>query len=118
MSDNLVHLSEQFLRLSGELDATRAAMRKLLLNGEGGKSEVPFSRPTRPAVGGSAHPNARAAQAAENRILELLKVKPLRASEIAVALEARQSTTSERLRRLRQRGLAASGASGAWAATG
>lgn len=33
MAENLVHLAERFLRLSGELDATRRAMLACLSNG-------------------------------------------------------------------------------------
>jgi Bacterial regulatory protein, arsR family len=114
---DLVRLAADFVRLTGELEATRASMRKLLLNGEGGKSAAPFLRPTRPASGGSRHPNAKAAQAAEDRILELLKGGPKRLSEIAEATEAKQSTLSERMRRLRQLGQVAPAGGGAWAAS-
>jgi hypothetical protein len=35
MSGNIVELAQRFVRLSSELDATRDAMRRLLLNGAG-----------------------------------------------------------------------------------
>ena len=41
MSGNLVKLAQRFVRLSGELDATRDAMKRLLLNGAGTASENP-----------------------------------------------------------------------------
>ncbi len=41
MSGNLVELAERFVCLSGELDATRDAMRRLLLNGAGGANANP-----------------------------------------------------------------------------
>jgi len=45
MSD-LVALAEKCVRLSGELDATRDAMKRLLLNGAGGKENpTPAERP-------------------------------------------------------------------------
>jgi hypothetical protein len=47
---NLVQLAEQFLRLSGELDATRDAMKRLLLNGAGETSPIPF-RPNQAVQG-------------------------------------------------------------------
>ena len=75
-------------------------------------------RPARRGPGGQAsHPNALAAKAAEEKILGLLKAGPLKLAEIAAATQGEQSTTSERLRCLRQRGLASPGVGGAWAAT-
>jgi hypothetical protein len=59
MSGNLVELAQRFVRLSGELDLTRDAMRRLLLNGAGGtsKNPTPAKRPgaKRPQ---SSHPKA------------------------------------------------------------
>jgi hypothetical protein len=56
VAENLVELAERFLRLSGELDATRDAMKRLLLNGAGDKPETPFSQPVR--ASGGQHPKA------------------------------------------------------------
>ena len=110
----LVDLAERFVRLSSELDATRDAMRRLLLNGSGDTPAAPFVQArSKPGT----HPNAKVAQAAEERILELLKTRPMKMAEIVAATEAKQSTVSERMRRLRQRGLAAPVGGGAWAAT-
>ena len=39
ISGNLVELAKRFVRLSGELDLTRDAMKRLLLNGAGGGPE-------------------------------------------------------------------------------
>ena len=59
MSGNLVKLAQRFVRLSGELHATRDAMRRLLLNGAGSPNEnpTPARRPgaKRPQ---SSHPKA------------------------------------------------------------
>ena len=44
MSGNLVELARRFVRLSGELDATRGAMKRLLMNGAGGPKRKPYSR--------------------------------------------------------------------------
>ena len=88
-------------------------IRKAVLNGASD-----MTRPTQPArPGGVEHPNAVAAKEAEEKILELLKAGPLRMGEIAEATAARRTTTGERLRRLRQRGLAGPVGGGAWAAT-
>jgi hypothetical protein len=40
MSGNLVELAQRFVRLSGELDLTRDAMRRLLLNGAGAQAKT------------------------------------------------------------------------------
>ena len=40
MSGNLVEPAQRFVRLSGELDATRDAMKRLLLNGAGGQAKT------------------------------------------------------------------------------
>ena len=44
-------------------------------------------------------------KAADERVLALLREKPMRPSEIAKATRAKLSTTRERLRRLRKRGV-------------
>jgi hypothetical protein len=43
MEGNLVELAHRFVRLSGELDLTRDAMKRLLMNGAGGPSVNPTS---------------------------------------------------------------------------
>jgi DNA-binding IclR family transcriptional regulator len=53
----------------------------------------------------------------EENILDLLKAGPKRLTEIAAATEAKQSTTSERMRRMCQRSLVAPVGGGAWAAS-
>jgi hypothetical protein len=104
---NLVELVRRFVRLSGELDLTRDAMRRLLLNGAGGPSvnPTPAGRPgaKRPQ---SSHPKALPAVRAEETILELLRSSPgLRTAAIAKATAAQRSTTDERLKRLQAKGL-------------
>jgi Bacterial regulatory protein, arsR family len=116
--EGLLDLARRYVALSEELESGRGEIAREVLNGGGGKPEVRPTLAERPGVKGSRHPNVLKATAAEEKILELLKGKPLRASEVALALDAKQSTTSERLRRLRRRGLAAPGSSGAWAVTG
>ena len=103
----LVALAERFVRLSGELDATRDAMRRLLLNGAGDKPDTPFAKPVRSKPGGSKqkHPHAIAAAAAEGKIIEVLRSTPgMKTTEIARATGSRTNTVSQRLARMRDRG--------------
>jgi hypothetical protein len=101
-SAGLVELARRFVACNDELESLREQIKLAVVNGAGEAAPGPFvgarSRP-------GAHPNALKAAEPEGRILELLKAGPLRAAEIAAAMAAKQSTTSERLRRLRQRGL-------------
>jgi len=114
----LVELAERYVRLSGELDATREAMRRLLMNGAGGEApESPFSQAGRP--GDEAPPSAKmiAAAASEARIIEVLKTHPgMGVMALAEATAAKKSTTAERLRRLREKGLVEAAESGGWSA--
>ena len=48
-----LQLAEQFLRLSGELDATRDAMRRLLLNGAEEPPKTPSTMPGQSRAGAS-----------------------------------------------------------------
>ena len=111
MAEDLVHLAETFLRLSGELNETREAMKWLLMNGGEGTPAGPFSRPARESgVQG-------AAQAAEARILELLRERPqLKTGAIAEATGSNTQTVSDRLKRLRKRGEIIGGGAGGWVA--
>ena len=107
MSGDLVELAQRFVRLSGELDLTRDAMKRLLLNGAGGPSEnpTPARRPgaKRPQ---SSHPKALRAAQVEKTILALLRSSPgFRTAAIANATAAQRSTTDERLNRLQAKGL-------------
>ena len=87
MSGNLVKLAQRFVRLSGELHATRDAMRRLLLNGAGSPNENPTPA-RRPGAKGprSNPPRAGGAAQVEETILGLLRSSPgLRTAEIAKA---------------------------------
>jgi hypothetical protein len=70
MGGDLVELVQRFVHLSGESDATRDAMKRLLLNGAGGASvnPTPARRPgaKRPQ---SSHPKALPAVRAEETML-------------------------------------------------
>jgi hypothetical protein len=101
LSGNLVKLAQRFVRLSGELHATRDAMsRLLLLNGTGSPNEnpTPARRPgaKRPQSGRS---KMVAAAQLEQTILELLRLSP------GLRTAAQRSTADERLKRLQANGL-------------
>ena len=100
------------MRLSGELDATRDAMRRLLLNGAGDKPDIPFAKPARSPGGKSKselqsnHPNALKAADAEAKIIEVLRSTPgLRTTQIAKQTHCKVNTTTQRLQRMKDRGV-------------
>ena len=108
MNENLVELAQRFVRLSGELDSTRDAMKRLLLNGAAGKPDAPFARARRPGAKRprSNPPKALRAAKVEETILKLLQSSPgMRTAAIAKATAAQRSTTDERLKRLQAKGL-------------
>jgi hypothetical protein len=107
MSGNLVKLAQRFVRLSGELHATRDAMRRLLLNGAGSPNEnpTPARRPGAKRPQSSRSKMVAAAQV-EQTIIGLLRSSPgLRTAANAKATAAQRSTTDERLKRLQAKGL-------------
>ena len=111
----LVQLAEKFVALSAELEETRNAMRDARTNGSdrnatrAGSSGPPNKGIDRDAV-------LAQSKAADERVLALLREKPMRPSEIAEAMQGNLSTTRERLRRLHKRGVVESAAEG-WRAT-
>ena len=107
MSENLVELAQRFVRLSGELDLTRDAMKRLLLNGAAGKPDTPFARARRPGAKRprSNHPKALRGLQVEETILKLVQSSPgMGTAAIARATAAGRSTTVERLKRLQGKG--------------
>jgi hypothetical protein len=111
----LVELAQRYVALSAELEEMRNAMRAALTNG----SQV------NPTMAGSSGPpnkgmNREAflaqSKAVDERVLALLREKPMRPSEIARATRGNLSTTRERLRRLHKLGVVESAADG-WRAT-
>jgi hypothetical protein len=78
MSANLVELAQRFVRLSGELDSTRDAMKRLLLNGAAGKPDAPFARARRPGAKRpqSSRPKKVATAEIEQAIVKLLQSSP------------------------------------------
>ena len=107
----LVELAQKFVALSAELEETRNAMRAALMNGSDGN----------PTKAGSAGPPIKGmhreailtqSKAADERVLALLREKPMRPSETARVTRAKLSTTRERLRRLQKRGVVEPAADG------
>jgi hypothetical protein len=100
MSGNLVELAQRFVRLSGELDSTRDAMKRLLLNGASASGNpTPARRP------GAKRPQPRGPPV-EEAIFKLLQSSPgMGTAAIARATAAGRSTTVERLKRLQAKGL-------------
>jgi hypothetical protein len=118
MSGDLRVLAEKYVTLTGEVEDVRRAMLACLTNGAGDAAIT--ARPIKPAkkAGGSktSHPHIKAAAEAEARILELIREQPLKTSEIAKATGAKVNTVTERMKRLRDKGMATSGDSG-WRAS-
>ena len=106
MSENLVELAQRFVRLSGELDATRDAMKRLLLNGAGpNENPTPARRPGGKRPQPSHRKPLRGLQVEETIIGLLRSSSGLRTAAIMKAAAAQRSTTVERLKRLQAKGL-------------
>ena len=117
MSD-LVELARRFVQLSDELESVRGEIKLAVVNGAGDSPIRPTSA-ARPGLKRSqpSQPNhLQVAKEAESQILEMLKTGPKRMAEISSEMQARQSTTSERLRRMREKGLIKRDGEG-WAAS-
>jgi predicted transcriptional regulator len=102
---DLVNLARRFVELSDELERVRSEIKRCVMNGSGDEPPHPTQRSLRDR-----------ARAADEQVVELLREKPMRASEIVAAMNAKTSTISERLRRLKQKGLIEPAESG-WQAT-
>jgi hypothetical protein len=100
----LVELAQRSVSLSAELEETRNAMRAALMNGSDGN-------PTKAGSSGPPHKGRgregllAQSKAADERVLVLLREKPMRPSEIVRATQGKLSTTRKRLRRLCERGV-------------
>jgi hypothetical protein len=112
----LVELAERYLTLTRELEETRSAMKAILMNGAGDEQPRPTQGSLRKAASQSQgrFVNARAA---DEQVLALLRTRPMRSVEIVKATSGKTSTVSERLRRLRQKGLVEPCEGGGWTAT-
>jgi hypothetical protein len=139
----LVELAMKFVSLSGDLDAVRSAMKKLLMNGGGAEPPNPTAPPgqargarpskrkrPRPGLRLRSQPHAKgrntkgrdakaiAAAKAEEAIVELLRATPgMRTSAIAKVAQAPLTSTAKRLARLEGRALVQRGADEGWRAT-
>ena len=105
----------------------RDEIKRVVLNGAGGGApKAPFVAPGRPgdkappqAFDKSASSRMIEAAASEARIIEVLKKQPgMGVMALATATAAKKSTTAERLRRLRAKGLVEAAESGGWSAAG
>jgi hypothetical protein len=107
----LVELAQKFVALSAELEETRTAMRAALMNGSDGNPTM--AGPSGPHIKGMDRETFLAqSKAADERVLALLREKPMRPSEIVRATQGKLSTTRERLRRLQKRGVVEPAADG------
>jgi DNA invertase Pin-like site-specific DNA recombinase len=109
---DLVALAQQYVETSEQLETIRNAMRAALANGHDVGKEALKPRPT-PARPSRAERMATA-RAAETRMIELLKERPMGPTEIAKATGANRATVADRLTRLRDKGLAEPCGDGGW----
>jgi Bacterial regulatory protein, arsR family len=107
----LVELAQRYVSLSAELEETRNAMRAALMDGpDVNPTKAESSGP--PDKGMDREAILAQSKAADERVLTLLREKPMRPSEIAKATRGKLSTTRERLRRLHKRGVVEPAADG------
>ena len=121
----LFRLAAMLVRLIGSAGQTGGLVQR---DGRGGDAvddrgatpKAPFVKAGRPGRTGSQsqHPNAILAQQAESQIIELIKTTPgLKTTEIAKETGSKVNTTTQRLARMRERGLITRGDGGSgWAA--
>ena len=90
----LVELAQRYVSLSAELEETRSAMRAALMNGSGGNPmKAGSSGP--PNKGTDREGVLAQSKAADERMLALLREKPMRPSEIARATQGRASACED-----------------------
>jgi hypothetical protein len=115
--EGLVELARKYVALSDQLEAVRGQIERTVANGAAGEA----ARPTQPArsSGGSQHPNALKAVEAEALIIERLRDRPgMGTAELARATDSKVNTTTERLKRMKAKGLIErqDGREGGWTA--
>ena len=76
LSGNLVELAKRFVRLSGELNATRDTMKPLLLNGTGSNDNPTPAQRASAKGPQSSHPKALRGLQVEETIVRLLRSSP------------------------------------------
>jgi hypothetical protein len=128
---DLIGLAQRLVELDRETVSVRSQMLKLLTNGADPSpvhptqpGSGPAKRSRRTAKAPTAKPSGNhariiaASAAAEEKIVAALRAQPgMRSREIAQAMGAKGSTTAERLKRLKGKGLVAPVESGGWQAT-
>lgn len=110
--EGLVELARRFVALNDELETVRGEIRKAVLNGAG--EARPFTQPSRQPGGSQARRDAAAAE--EQKIVALIRERPMRTGEIAKAMAAAGSTTIQRLRRLKEQHRVTGGGEDGWSA--
>jgi hypothetical protein len=113
-TESLIELATRFVALSAQLEETRNAMRIALANGVGEAPVRPTQGPRKAA--GRDEVMAKAAEI-EAKIVALVRERPMGTAEIAKMTASNVSSTSERLRRLRARGMVAGGRGEGWRVT-
>ena len=89
----LVELAQRYVSLSAELEETRSAMRAALMNGS--DRNPTKAGPSGPPNKGTDRERVLAqSKAADERVLALLREKPMRPSEIARATQGKLSTNA------------------------
>ena len=123
MSSDLRELAARYCALSDELDGVRREMVAALGNGHAPsvpakEPAVPFATPTagRKKPPKTLHPNAIKFAEMSETILAQLRLKPCSTMEIAAATQAKGSTTVERLKKMKARGLVQRDAQGLYSA--
>jgi hypothetical protein len=112
VTETLVDLAQEFVRLSGALEDVRRRMKAALANGAD-----PTPNPTRrrgSALGGKRDETMAKAAEAEEAIIALLREGPKRRSEIITVMDAAPSTTQMRLKRLLEKGAIGRNDDGLW----
>jgi hypothetical protein len=89
----LVELAQRYVSLSAQLEETRNAMRAALMKGSDGNPTMAGS-PDPPNKGLDREAVLVQSKAADERVLALLREKPMRPSEIVRATQGKLSTTS------------------------
>ena len=107
MSGDLLALAAKYVALTEEIEDVRRAMLACLANGAG---EQPARPPQAGRPGGTGsqpnHPNALKAQEAESKTVELLRSTPgLGTTQIANETGSKVNTVTQRLQRLKDRGV-------------
>ena len=114
---DLVGLAQRYVALSSELEDVRNQMRLALAN-DGGEAPARPTQGSPRKAAGQEHPAAKKAAVVEGEIMALLRDKPgVGTAEVARATASKTSTTVERLRRLREKGMVTGGGNAGWSAT-